>query len=248
MRTILKFVGWMKGHWKLLAGIITVAITIFGGIQSCRANKWEAEALRLDGKLEEQVADQDKLYAEAAGARKERAMERAAERLKREGLEADIQRLTREGERAKRALAQEKKKTAKLPPTEMAEELDARVGPKEVSLGGSGLYLFTRVGAERTLNRFRDGEFHLAEYGKYQQVLKEHKLEVDSFNTSIASCEETVAKNLKGWDDCRETLATAQQDIAALQKVKASGVWKGRLQGGAIAITFIALLKVCGAW
>ena len=248
MRTILtKVFSLFKNHGGKIATIVSIAIAVFGGIQSCSATRWEAEAQRLDGKLEEQQADQDKLYGEAVKARATRNVEKAEEAAERTRLEASIAKARAEGLVAKRALADEKKKTVTLPPNELVAEITQRIGD-QLTLTEASLYLFTRTGTERTLNRFKDGEFYLSEYGKYQQVLQDHGLEIASFNTSIKQCEETAATNLTGWDDCRGTLATAMTDIATLKQTKRGGVRRGRLQGGAITITFVALLKLLGTW
>ena len=244
---LIKVFGFFKSHGTKIILLATIVLAIIGGIENYRANKWEAEALRLDGKLKEQQADQDKLYGEAAKARAQRNVEKTEEAKVRKQLEASIAKERAEGLVAKRALAAEKKKTATLPPNELVAEINQRIGD-QLTLTEASLYLFTRTGTERTLNRFKDGEFYLSEYGKYQKVLVAHDLEIAAFNTSIEQCEEAVIDNLMGWEDCRETLTTAMDDIAALKKTKQGGVWRGRLQGGAIAITFVALLKLLGTW
>ena len=113
---------------------------------------------------------------------------------------------------------------------------------------GAGLFLFTRLGTNRTLDRFKDGEFYLSEYNKFQGVLADHETEVESFNTSIGECEDTAATNLKGWDDCRETLATALTDIEAQKKVARASVWRGRKQGAFWTIIIGGGLKIMGLW
>jgi len=242
-----KLFSWIKSHWALLLIAATVLTTAIGGIQSCRANRWEAEAHRLDGKLAEQQADQDKLYGEAAKERAERNLERTAEKEKREELEAEIKRSNAEGEKAKRALVAEKAKTTLLPPTELVEEITERIGD-EVTLTGDRLYLFTRTGTERTLNRFQDGEFYLSEYNRQLGVIKKHVAKEASFDTDLAGYKTEVATNLTGWDDCRETLSTAQKDIKALKKVGKASVWKGRKQGAGVVIIIGGVLKLFGVW
>lgn len=244
---LIKVVSLFKNHGGKILTVVSIVIAIFGGMQNCRANKWEAEAARLDGKLEEQQADQDKLYVEATKARVARTVEKVAEAKERAQLEANIKKLRNEGLVAKRALVAEKKKTILLPPTELVKEVAARIGD-ELTLTGERLYLFTRTGTERTLNRFKDGEFHLTEYAKYQKVLVDHATEIASFNKSIASCEEAVVENLVGWEDCRETLATAQTDIVVLKKTKQGAVWRGRKQGAIVVVIIGAVLKVFRVW
>jgi hypothetical protein len=244
---LVKVLGFFKSHATTISVLATIILAIGAGIQGHRANKWEAEVARLDGKLEEQQADQDKLYGEAAKARATRNVERAEEAAERARLEASIKKARAEGLVAKRALAAEKKKTATLPPTELVKEVAARIGD-ELTLTGDRLYLFTRTGTERTLNRFKDGEFHLGEYAKYQKVLKDHAIEIASFNESITSCELAVVENLVGWNDCRETLATAQADIIAIKKTKKGGVWRGRKQGAIVVGIIVGGLKLFGVW
>ena len=238
---------WVKGHSTSIIVIATIFITMVSGIQTWRGNRWEREALRLDGKLAEQQADQDLLYAEAAKERVKRAEAEAEEKAKRTELEASIQKYKNESEIAKQALAQEKKKTATFPPTELVAEINQRIGD-ESSLTGAGLFLFTRLGTNRTLDRFKDGEFYLSEYNKFQEVLADHEAEVKSFNTSIAECEEEKVDNLKGWDDCRETLATAVAGRAADKKVAKASVWRGRKQGAFWTIVVAGGLKLLGVW
>ena len=244
---LIKVFSLFKNHGGKILTVVTIVIAIFGGMQNCRANKAEAEAARLGGKLEEQTEDQNKLHADATAAEEKRTVERAAEAAERAALEAGIKKARDEGLVAKRALAEEKKKTAILPPNELAEEINERIGD-EVTLTDARLYLFTRTGTERTLNRFKDGEFHLGEYVKYQKVLVDHATEIKSFNESIASCEEAVVENLEGWEDCRETLATAQADILALKKTKKGGVWRGRKQGAGLVLVIAGGLKLLGVW
>lgn len=243
----MKALLWIIGHWKLLAGIAAAALIAFGGIQSCRADKAEREQLRLEGKLEEQMADHDALWDKMQAEREGRAEAEAAEKKKRKNLEARIQKFQRDRVIAKRALAAEKKKTAKLPPTELVAQINERIGD-ESSLTAGGLFLFSRVGANRTLDRFKDGEFHLSEYIKFQKVIEDHEAEVNSFNTSISECEEEKEENLKGWTECKETLQTALNDIAVLKKIKKSKIWKGRLEGGIFVIIIVGGTKLFGIW
>lgn len=242
-----KLFKWFKEYGELLAIISAIVLVAIAGIQSCRVSKLVKEHHELKGKLTEQKKDQDKLYADAEVARIKRDTERAVEKSERARLEASIKKARDEGLAAKRALEKEKEKTAKLQPTELVAQIVERIG-FESNLTKSGLYLFTRKGAERTLDRFKDGEFYLTEYNRLGKALEDHDLEIASFNTSIEECEKTGATNLKGWDDCRETLATAMKDIDTLEKIKKSGVWRGRVQGGIGAVVIAAGLKLLGVW
>ncbi len=242
-----KLFVWFKDHGKLILTIISIVIAIFGGIQKVRANKWEAESLRLDGKLEEQVADQNRYYGEVAKTRAERRVKEAEEKQVRKDLEARIQKFQKDTVAGKRALAQEKKKTLALPPTELVQAINQYIGD-ESSLTGAGLFLFTRVGTNRTLERFKDGEFYLSEYNKFQGVITDHKTEIDSFNISITECEEAVVDNLFGWEECRETLATAITGRVADKKTAKASVWQGRKQGAFWTVVIAGGLKLFGVW
>lgn len=247
MGKIIKLLGWIKGNWMPIVSIITAIIIAVGAIQTWRANYWQKEHLRLEGKLEEQRADQDKLWAEALKKDGQREIEKAVEQAERERLEARIQRVIREGEMAKRALEREKQRTATLPPTELVAQINERIG-EESSLTAGGLFLFTRTGANRTLDRFKDGEFHLSEYTRLKGAMTDHDAEVASFNVSLGECEATQAANLTGWDDCRETLGTALDDIDTLKKVSKASVWRGRKQGAFWTIIIGGGLKLLGVW
>lgn len=238
---------WIKDHGKSILTIISIVVVIIGGIQTIRANRWEKEALRLDGKFKEQVADQNLLYGEAAKAEATRNLEKAEEERIRKDLEARIQKFQKDTVAGKRALVAEKKKTATMPPTELVEAINQRIGD-ESSLTGAGLFLFTRLGTNHTLDRFKSGEFYLSEYNKFQGVLDDHKTEIDSFNTSISECEEAVIDNLMGWEDCRETLATAQLSITTEKKKGKASVWRGRKQGAFWTIIIAGGLKLFGVW
>lgn len=238
---------WVKNHGKSILTIISIVVAIFGGIQTIRANRWEKESLRLDGKLTEQKTDQDRYYGEMEKSRADRRIKEAEERQVRKDLEARIQKFQKDTVTGKRALAQEKKKTAALPPTELVQAINQRIGD-ESNLTGAGLFLFTRLGTNRTLDRFKDGEFYLSEYNKFQGVLADHETEVDSFNTSITECEGTAADNLEGWDDCRETLTTAIAGRAADKKTAKASVWRGRKQGAFWTIIIAGGLKLFGVW
>ncbi len=242
-----KLFVWFKDHGKLILTIISIAIAVFGGIQKIRGDRWEKESLRLDGKLKEQKGDQDLLYLQIAKMRAKRRVAEAAEKQVRKDLEARIQKFQKDTVIGKRALAQEKKRTAAMPPTELVIAINQRIGD-ESSLTGAGLFLFTRVGTNRALDRFKDGEFYLSEYKKFQGVLADHKTEVDSFNTSIEECEEAVIDNLMGWEDCRETLATAIDDIEVEKKVAKASVWRGRKQGALWIAIIAGGLKLFGVW
>ncbi len=242
-----KLFKWLKDHMKSILTMISIIVVIIGGIQTIRANRWEREALRLDGKLAEQRADQDKLYGEREIERADRRVKEAEEKEKRKDLEARIAKFQKDTVAGKRALAQEKKKTAAIPPTELVKAINQRIGD-ESSLTGAGLFLFTRQGTNRTLDRFKDGEFYLSEYNKFQGVIDDHKAEVDSFNTSITECEEAVIDNLMGWEDCRETLATAIAGRAADKKTAKAAVWRGRKQGAFWTAIIAGGLKLLGVW
>ena len=242
-----KLFVWFKDHGKLILTIISIVIAIFGGIQKVRADRWEAESLRLDGKLQEQKEDQDRYYGEVAKTGAERRLKEGEEKRVRKDLEARIQKFQKDTVAGKRALAQEKKKTVALPPTELVQAINQRIGD-ESSLTGAGLFLFTRLGTNRTLDRFKDGEFYLSEYNKFQGVIADHKTEIDSFNISIGECEEAVVDNLFGWEDCRETLATAIAGRAADKKTAKAGVWRGRKQGAFWTAIIAGGLKLFGVW
>ncbi len=238
---------WVKSHATAIGIVATIILAIGAGIQGHRASKWEKEALRLDGKLEEKVADQNRYYGEVAKSRAERRLEEAAEKQVRKDLEARIQKFQKDTVAGKRALAQEKKKTTALPPTELVQAINQYIGD-ESSLTGAGLFLFTRVGTNRTLERFKDGEFYSTEYYKFEWILADHKTEIDSFNTSITECEEAVIDNLMGWEDCREVLVTAQQSVMAEKKKGKASVWRGRKQGAFWTIVVAGGLKLFGVW
>ena len=55
MFKLIKLVAWFKSHWALLLVIATVLVGGVCTVQSCRVGKWQLEAARLDGKLQEQV-------------------------------------------------------------------------------------------------------------------------------------------------------------------------------------------------
>ncbi|KKL08699.1 hypothetical protein LCGC14_2573220, partial [marine sediment metagenome] len=212
-----KLFSWVKSHSISIIVIASIVITVVGGIGVWQAKHWEKVALRLEGKLEEQVADQNLLYAEAEKKDEARAVAELAEKKKRDDLEARIQKFQKDTVAGKRALRKEKEKTATLPPTELVTQINERIG-EESALTSVGLFLFTRIGTTRTLDKFKDGEFYLSEYNKFEGVIADHETEVKSFNESIASCEEAVIDNLMGWEDCREVLATAQTSIVAEKK------------------------------
>jgi len=238
---------WFKEHGKSILTVISIVFAIIGGIQTIRANKWEKESLRLEGKLEEQVENQNELFKEAEKERSARAVTEAAEKKKRKDLEARIQKFQKDSVIAKQALKKEKQKTATMPPTELVAQINERIG-NESSLTGAGLFLFTRLGTNRTLDRFKNGEFYLSEYNKFQKVLDDHETEVNSFNESIASCEEEKETNLTGWNNCRKTLATAISSREADKKAAKASIWRGRKQGVLWTIAVGGVLKIFGVW
>ncbi len=242
-----KLFTWVKDHGKSILTIISIVIAVFGGIQKIRADRWEKESLRLDGKLTEQKADQDRYYGEAAKTRADRRIKEAAEKQVRKDLEARIQKFQKDTVAGKRALAQEKKKTVALPPTELVQAINQYIGD-ESSLTGAGLFLFTRVGTNRTLERFKDEEFYSTEYYKFEWILADHEAAIDSFNISITECEEAVVDNLFGWEECRETLNTAIAGRAADKKTAKASVWQGRKQGAFWTILVAGGLKLFGVW
>lgn len=128
---------WIKSNATAIGIVATIILAIGAGIQGHRASKWEKEALRLDGKLQEQVADQNLLYEEAEKERGKRAVAEAKEKQVRKDLEARIQKFQKDTVAGKRALAQEKKKTAAIPPTELIQAINQRIGD-ESSLTGAG--------------------------------------------------------------------------------------------------------------
>ena len=247
MIKLAKLFLWVKSHSTSIIVIASIVIAIVGGISSWRANHWEKESLRLEGKLEEQVADQNRYFGEAAKARAERRIKEAEERQKRKDLEARIEKFQKDTIAGKRALKKEKEKTVTLPATELVMQINERIG-EESTLTGAGLFLFTRLGTNRTLDRFKDGEFYLSEYNKFQGVITDHNTEVKSFKTSITEFKKSVADNLEGWDDCRETLTTAQNSIVAEKKKAKASVWRGRKQGAFWTAVIAGGLKLFGVW
>lgn len=237
MLKTIKLFSWFKSHWKLSLGIAIILFVAVAAIQGVRANKWHNKHLRLEGKLEEQKTDQDRFYEEVRKERIARNIEKTKEKEERESLKTQIQQEKKEGEEARLALKKEKKKTATLPPTELVAQINERIG-EELKLTQSG-FLFSRLGTNRTLDKFKDGEFYLSEYNRHLKVIGDLEANAASFDISLTKCEEAEATNLKGWDDCRETLATAIKDKEALEKAgKASMFWatvKG-VAGGGLAV------------
>lgn len=238
MLKLIKLFSWFKSHWKLSLSIVAVLIVAFGAFQSGRANWWLKEHHKLEGKLEEQLKDQNLLYGEVERERAVRRLEKAEEKKERERLEARIREAKKESDKAKLELEKEKKKTVLLPPNELVLEIAGRIGD-QLTLTDDSLYLFTRLGTERTLDRFKDGEFYLSRHNKQLKTIEDHETKATSFAISLAKCEKAEAKNLKGWDDCRETLATAIKDKDVIRKaIKASVFWatvKG-VAGGGLAV------------
>lgn len=247
MFKLAKLLSFFKSHSTSIIVIASIIIAIVGGIQFRRANKWEKESLRLEGKLEEQVADQNLLYGEAEKERATRRIAEAKEKRTRRDLEARIEKFQKDTVIGKRALRKEKEKTATLPATELVMQINERIG-EESMLTGAGFFLFTRLGTNRTLDKFKDGEFYLSEYNKFEGVIADHNTEVESFKTSIVGFKESVATNLEGWDDCRETLATAQESIVAEKKKGKASVWRGRKQGAGAIVVIAGILKLFGVW
>ncbi len=241
MIKLIKLIAFIKTHAATISIVGAIILTIGGGMAIHRANRWEKEALRLDGKLKEQTADQDKLYAEAAKGREARATEKAAEIELRKQLEARILAAKEEGEKARIALAEEKRKTATLPATELVAQINERIG-NESSLTAAGLFSFTRLGTNRTLDKFKDGEFYLSEFNRHLGIIKDHETKAESFDGSLGGCKEEVAINLTGWDDCRETLATAIASKEADRKALKAGARIGKVKafiGGGLFVFII---------
>ena len=247
MFKLVKLFSFFKSNADAIIVLVAIAIAITGIIQHKRANKWEKESLRLEGKLEEQVADQNRYFGEAAKARAERRIKEAEERQKRKDLETRIEKFQKDTVAGKRALREEKEKTVTLPATELVMQINERIG-EESTLTGADLFLFTRLGTNRTLDRFKDGEFYLSEYNKFEGVIADHNTEVESFKASIKGFKESVADNLEGWNDCRETLTTAQESIVAEQKKGKASVWRGRKQGAFWTAVIAGGLKLFGVW
>ena len=237
----------LLNNWQMWAGLIVVVLIAIGSLQTCRVGKWQLEAARLDGKLEEQVKDQNLLYGKAKKERATRRIAEAEEKRKRADLEARVQKFQKDTVVAKRVLREEKAKTATLPPTELVAEINQRIGD-ESSLTQSGLFLFTRVGANNTLDRFKDGEFYLSQYNKQKIAIGDYKAKAESFDKSLAKAQKGEKDNLIGWDDCRETLATAQDDVKKWKKVGKASAWKGRKQGAFWTAVIFGGGKLLGWW
>jgi len=247
MIKLAKLFSLFKDNWQIWAGLITVVLIAIGSIQTYRANKWEKESLRLEGKLAEQKADQDLYYGEVAKSRADRRIKEAEEKVKREELETRIREEKAKSEKARVALAEEKLKTVALEPTELVMQINERIGD-ESSITEAGFFLFTRLGTNRTLDRFKDGEFYLSEYNRQLGIIKDFKTEKASFETSLNACEEERNDNLIGWDDCRETLATSIANNEALKKASKASVWRGRKQGAFWTAILAGGLKLFGVW
>jgi len=225
----------------LIAGIIIAVLAAVGSIQTMRANKWEREHLQLEGKLEEQRADQDEMYAVASKMRAEYRLELAVEAERREALQEEIKKITKESNRAKVALEEEKKQTATLLPIDVVIDINERIGDESQYTAG-GLFIFTRVGVNRTLDLFKDGEFRLAENNRLKVANNLYWAASVSFKASLEASKQTAARYLNGWEDCRETLETALDDRETLKKIAGANIWKGRVQGavGGSIITIVA--------
>lgn len=240
----------MKINWKAIAfytGVVVVAVLlIITFIKDKEADKWYNEHLVLKGKLEVQTEGHTKYVTTTENEKAELRIERDGEKKVRVRLEEDIAGIRASAAVDKRKLIAEKKKTATLPPDEIVIQVNERIGD-ETTLMEAGFFKVTRKGMNKTLDRFKDGEFNLAQWEKVEKAFSKCGEKNKSFDTTVKNLTIDLGKTQVGWDKCKGTLKTSLEDNEALEKTLKAAKWGATVKGiGGVTVVVVVLklLKV----
>jgi hypothetical protein len=148
------------------------------------------------------------------------------------------------------ALDKLKTETAALPATDLIIQINARIGSGNSWPTAGGLFSFTRVGTENTLNLFYTGEAYYKQYTDEQKKNVEYKAALDKDTGIISAWTEKYTLRdgeyqlaLKAWDGDREALKHLSRSIFG-RKVKAFVIGAGI---GAAAVIIYNLIKPSAA-
>lgn len=227
--------------------IAAIAILIFFLVQSITAHRWGAKYEAANKKFGELQQEYDNFKATAEKEKAQLRADRDKDKQEREELDASIAKLENEKIDLEIRLAREKKKTATLSPDDLAKKLNKRV-PNEYSLLQTNDFRLTRVGGEKTLNLFLDGESYLEKYNNQLKISQADEKKIGSLEESLAKAEKETSITEEELKKCDDSLKACVEAKTALEKSVRSRKWKARFQGalGGSALT-VALLKIFGA-
>lgn len=119
-----------------------------------------------------------------------------------------------------------KEETAALPPDALSGAINIRIGAEQSRPTANGLFSFSRVGTERTLNLFLDGEASAENLKSEQAVSLNLRAALDAAERGAALCSEAYAlkdgeytRALLAWNADREALTHLSRSIFG-RKVK----------------------------
>ena len=138
-----------------------------------------------------------------------------------------------------------KEETAALPPDALSGAINIRIGADQSRPTANGLFSFSRVGTERTLNLFLDGEASAENLKSEQAVSLNLRAALDAAERGAALCSEAYAlkdgeytRALAAWATDRDALRHLQRSIFG-RKVKS--FLTGAAFGAAAVVIYTAI-------
>lgn len=118
------------------------------------------------------------------------------------------------------AIAHLKALTAAMPPDSLTGQINQRIGPGSITHTAGGLYIFSRAGAEATLNRFIDGEGYRTKYETEKAVVWNLRAAVDAAEQQAANSAQAFTlkdgeyrRALAGWDADKQVIKHLERSI-----------------------------------
>jgi len=140
-----------------------------------------------------------------------------------------------------------KSETASLPATALTSAINARIGLNESWPTAGGLFAFSRVGTERTLNLFLDGEGYAAKYEQERAVSVNLRVALDAAERGAALWSEKYAlrdgeyqRAIAAWGADKDALVHLRRSLLG-RKVKSFIV--GAAIGAGAVIIYNAVSK-----
>lgn len=127
-----------------------------------------------------------------------------------------------------------KEETAALPPDALSGAINIRIGADQSRPTANGLFSFSRVGTERTLNLFLDGEGAAEHYVNEQAVSLNLRAALDAAERGAALCSEAYALKDGEYKRALAAWAADKDALRHLQRSQFGRNVKSFLTGAAI--------------
>lgn len=236
----------MKKFFSTVLVVLLVVSVSFGIYQYFYGKNLDSKLKAADTKLTEQIKSLTELKAKLVLVEQAEKDVREKAKLKQDSLQLEIDRLKQEKAILLIALGKEKDKTKTLSDSALASGINSYIGP-EVKELLVGTFSLSRMGAENTLNIFKELTLSLQAWDKDKLIIVKQDEELDvfrqitipSYDNQLGLLHETLTKY-------EVTLSACKEAYALSQKLNRRKFWKGLtygVGGTSVVVVIFTLVK-----